>query len=95
MAVCSAYRIRHSEFLRWDPDDREKAITWHVRQAEACPGCGTRPEEWETSHNAYVAEKRRCRGCEIRQQAEASVDEQDGRGVHIVLRKSAGQRANR
>jgi hypothetical protein len=88
MAVCSAYRIRHSEFLSWDPDDREKAITWHVRQAEACPSCGTRPEEWEDNHNAYVAKEYRCRGCEITQQAQASLTEEHGRGVHIVLRKA-------
>lgn len=93
MAVCAAYRIPHSTFLEWDADDRDKAITWHLRQAQACPDCHTRPEEWADDHNAYKAVKHHCRGCEVRQQVQDSVTEEDGRGVHVVLKRKAVDRA--
>lgn len=88
MAVCAAYRVPHSEFLSWTQLDRDKAIWWHIRQAEACPSCGTRAEEWHADHNAYVAKSYRCRGCEITAQAQAQLNEKrDGRGVHVALRR--------
>lgn len=90
MAVAATYSIPHSRFLTWDADDRSKAIAHYLRQAETHGPCGTRPAEWDESQgghrNAYTARKRRCRGCEVREQAESSVDPQlDGRGVHVVL----------
>lgn len=85
MAVCAAYRVPHSEFLSWDSTDRDKAIWWQLRTAATCGGCGTRPEEWVDDQNAYAAELRRCRGCEVRERASASVRTEDGRGVHVVL----------
>ena len=92
MAVCADYRIPHSEFLRWDTDDRDKAIAWHLRQADTCPSCGTRPEEWDPKRDghqwAYVAEPRRCRGCEVRELGEASQPKDAGRGVSIVLKRN-------
>lgn len=96
MAVCSHYRIPHSEFLGWRDSDRSKAIWHYVRQQEACPSCGTRAEEWDESkgghRRAYIARKQRCYGCEARQQTEATIDpEKDGKGVHVVLER--GKRA--
>lgn len=87
--VCAAYGIRHSEFLSWDDDDRDKAIWHHIWQRQTCRTCGTREEEWDESRGghryAYVAEKRRCRGCEMREAAQETVTPEDGRGVHIVM----------
>ncbi|MFI6732119.1 hypothetical protein ACIBI9_04230 [Nonomuraea sp. NPDC050451] len=37
-----------------------------------------------------MAEKRRCRGCEVREQAEETVTAEDGRGVHIVMIRNEG-----
>lgn len=92
MAVCHHYRIRHSEFLSWDADDRDKAVWHYVRERQTCRSCGTRPEEWDPArgghHHAYVAESERCRGCEVRQAAEASLTGEEGRGVHVVLTRN-------
>lgn len=92
MAVCAAYGIPHSMFLSWRPTDRDKAVWWHIRQQEACPSCGTRPDEWDPERgghrHAYIARKKRCYGCEQKQQVEASIDpEKEGRGVHVVLER--------
>lgn len=92
MAVCAHYRVPHSVFLDWGQSDRDKAIWWLIREREACPSCGTRKAEWDEAQggdrNAYIARKMRCRGCEVREQAEASIDrEQDGKGVHVELQR--------
>lgn len=87
MAVCADYKLPHSEFLEWDPSDRDKAIWWHLRQAEKCPGCGTRHSDWEKDRDAYRAEIVRCRGCEIRQRTEDSITKDDGRGLQVQLIK--------
>lgn len=92
MAVCAHYRIPHSQFLGWDPDDRNKAIAWHLRQAETCQGCGTRPEEWDPTQgghlHAYRAEIRKCPGCAVTAQAAQTLherQEQGELGLHLAL----------
>lgn len=87
MAVCADYKIPHSEFLEWDTDDRNKAIWWQIQERERCPSCGTRPEEWSDDNNAYIGDVIRCRGCEVRQRTEETVDPKAGRGQQVVLRK--------
>ena len=70
MAVCTTYRIPHSEFLGWSALDRDQAIWWEARQRSACPQCGTRPEEWIESQgghlHAYIGTVAFCRGCEVK-----------------------------
>lgn len=95
MAVCEQYRVPHSVFLDWSASDRDKAIWWHVRQREACPGCGTRRAEWDEQRGgdrfAYTARKTRCRGCQVAQQEEKTLDpKKDGLGVRVVLEKNPG-----
>ncbi|GAA4221553.1 hypothetical protein GCM10023075_10550 [Streptosporangium album] len=89
LAVCHHYRIRHSEFLAWSDEDRDKAIWQHIRVRQACGSCGTRPQEWDETRggdrNAYVAEPERCRGCELKEAAQDSLTGDEGRGVRIVL----------
>ncbi len=50
MQVAKAYRIPHSEFLGWLPDDQDKALAYEyhlaAEEAAVCPGCGTRHEDW-------------------------------------------------
>lgn len=92
MTVCEQYRIPHSTFLDWDEDDREKAIWWMIRQKETCPRCGTRDREWDETvggdRNAYGAEVRRCRGCEVKEMAEAADLSEYGKGIYIAMRKN-------
>jgi hypothetical protein len=75
--------------LRWDPDDRDKAV-WHwIWRRQECQHCGTRPDEWDETRggnrNAYVGEKRRCRGCEVKDRTQETVTPEDGRGVYVAL----------
>lgn len=96
MAVCVAYRIPHSVFLReWTQADRDKAIWFQVQQADTCQGCGTRPDEWDPERggdrNAYAASVHTCRGCAVlEQQREAFATAPKGthgRGAHVVLKR--------
>jgi hypothetical protein len=88
MKVCHHYRISHSEFLRWDEYDQQKAIAQLVRERTTCPHCSTRPEEWDESRGghrrAYYAIERKCLGCKELQQKRDSISTPD-RGSHIVL----------
>ncbi|MFC3986785.1 hypothetical protein ACFYY8_33560 [Streptosporangium sp. NPDC001559] len=101
LAVCAAYRIRHSEFLGWDADDRDKAIWQYIRERQACRDCGTRPDEWDPKRggdrNAYLAERELCRGCEVLQGAQASLAGDPGRirGERMVLIRSKEVRESR
>lgn len=88
--VCRAYQLPHSAFLGWCKDDRDKAIWEYVRSVERCPSCRTREAEWSEAdggdRNAYRAEKCRCRGCELLEQARDLVDDKkDGKGIHVRL----------
>jgi hypothetical protein len=71
--------IPHSVFLgrvvgpgepQWLDADRDKAIWWMIHQRQACPECGTRPDEWADDPDAYVPEPHHCRGCEVAAQGE-------------------------
>lgn len=90
--VCASYGIPHSVFLSWSDDDRDKATWHHIWKRQECGGCGTRAEEWDETRgghrHAYIAEPRRCRGCEVKAGAQKSVTPDDGEGVHIVLLKN-------
>lgn len=90
MRVARAYQIPHSEFLSWDKADRDKAIWQEIRQAETCPNCGTRPDEWDPDkggdRRAYVAKLDTCRGCQQIESRRAHIPENNqARGQHISL----------
>lgn len=93
LAVCHAYRIPHSAFLKWSADDRDKAIWQYVRTQSTCSKCGTRPEEWDESRggdrHAYHAVEKRCRGCEEIQAKQESLSG-DGRGIYVGLKRFEG-----
>lgn len=91
MAYCAPRGIPHSEFLRWSPDDRDKALAWQVHELERCPSCGTRHEEWSGDPHAFTWEPRACRGCEVKAQGEDDLEAHRAeypRGTTIVLRRS-------
>jgi len=99
MAYCGPRGIPHSHFLggplHWTAADRDKAIWWQLRQADTCPSCGTRGEEWDEarggSRNAYVPELARCRGCEVTGRTEETREFKDGgRGLRVSLRRRRG-----
>ena len=94
MAVRADYKIRHSEFLKWSADDRDKAIAQHVRSRTACDRCGTRAEEWDEERGghrrAYYAVETRCLGCEQIEAKRDSLPSDIGRGIRIALRRNEG-----
>lgn len=84
--------IPHSAFLGWDVDDQDKALAWQQVQRTTCSGCGTRPEEWDPTvggdRYAYVADARRCPGCEVLAQAQRDLSREqtdDTLGVRLGL----------
>lgn len=85
--------MRHSEFLTWDRYDRDKAIWRRIRVRQTCPHCGTRAEEWDPQagghRHAYGGHKAFCRGCEVKEQAEAALQGEADRvrGTYIELRR--------
>lgn len=87
--MCAAFQVPHSEFLGWDTDDRAKALAWHIRQAQTCSRCGTRPDEWDPNRggrrHAYVGEIHECAGCVVKERTEEAPQMQEGRGRHVVL----------
>ena len=89
MDVAFEYRVAHSVFLEWSKTDRDLAIAHHMRRAEVCPGCGTRPAEWNPKKGghrmAYVPEVRVCQGCIVREGAEEDKSFKEGRGKSIAL----------
>jgi hypothetical protein len=88
LKVCHHYRLRHSEFLGWDQDDRDKAIWSVLRELETCAGCGTRPDEWEDDLDAFEAANELCRGCRALEIGrEAYKDRSPPAGVHVVLKR--------
>lgn len=90
MAYCVPLGIPHSKFLSWSPDDQDKALAYQRAKLEICNECGTREKEWEEDRDAYVADTRRCPGCErleterdyVRQVAEEGGSD---RGIKIFL----------
>lgn len=88
--MCRAYQLRHSEFLGWSKDDRDKAIAQFVRARTTCRSCGTRPDEWSQAAGgdqyAYKAVVDRCRGCEVIQAEQENLkDKQLGHGAFVRL----------
>lgn len=74
MEYCGPRGVAHSTFLEWSRPDRDKALWWVIHQRSTCPGCGTRPEEWDEEQggdpDAYEAKPVHCRGCEVRAQGD-------------------------
>jgi hypothetical protein len=87
--VCLAYSIPHSTFLSWPASDRDKAIWHHIRNRQACPGCGTRPEEWDPKkgghRDAYHPKPVRCPGCVLKDEMESRPAVADAPGTYVVL----------
>lgn len=90
LEVCELYGVRHSEFLSWSADDRDKALWRRIRARQTCPTCGTRHAEWDErvggDRHAYHGEKYRCRGCEVLEEVRSSITSEDGKGVYPVLK---------
>lgn len=80
----------------WTHEDRMKALAWQLRQAEMCPGCGTREADWrdpstleELEEPRWMPEVHRCLGCAARAAIieEARDDHADLDGAVVIFRR--------
>jgi len=95
MQLCREYRIPHSIFRghgdgTWTDLDRRKALAYEDYLRQACPSCGTRPEEWDETaggdEDAYRAITHRCVGCQLIADKQKDVPTGDeGHGVKVLL----------
>ena len=95
MELCDRWGIPHSVFRghgdgTWTRLDRRKALAYAAYQRTVCPGCGTRPEEWDETvggdEDAYTAITHRCIGCQVIADKQKSVPSGDeGHGVKVLL----------
>lgn len=83
MALCSKYRIRHSEFLEWDEVDRGKALAFAIEEGLRCQMCGTADWEWDENKHAYEPIAKLCHGCYLKDTA--SDDSKNLPGTSVVL----------
>jgi len=90
MSYCYEKGIPHSEFLKWDPEDRAKSLAWQLEAGERCSLCGTAQWEWDENPNAYDAEEHLCIGC-YRKQVHTESLGTTHPGVKVELRRSTPQ----
>jgi len=85
--------IPHSEFLKWDPLDQDKAIAYTRAKAEVCEMCGSREADWvdpETgrikAHPPFTPVGVTCHGCaEIEKYRKAELKDGTPPGVRVIL----------
>lgn len=64
MRLCKEWRIPHSEFLSWTPEDQAKALGHYVFEAQRCDSCGIHPTDWpDPDEPDFEVATRVCPGC--------------------------------
>ena len=77
---------------QWDDDDRAAALAWRRWEAQRCPSCGTRRQDWWDDAGRprmdppLEAITDRCGGCHALELARDSIAEGEGKGVHVRFR---------
>jgi hypothetical protein len=70
-----------------------------VRKRQTCPGCGTRPDEWDPQEggglDAYTAEAHLCHGCRVIEVERERVGEDAPAGIQIMLKRGGAGGAKR
>lgn len=91
MRFCNQHGIPHSEFLKWDDEDRAKALAYEIYSAQMCQMCGTAKWEWDEeqggSRFAYEPVEEICPGCERKEWARDDKDRKKPAGSFVVLKK--------
>lgn len=54
MRSASEHHLAHSDYLRWDRDDRLKEDALKDYDAECCSECGVHPQAWSAKHGGDV-----------------------------------------
>lgn len=87
MRAAHEHHLPHSDYLRWDRDDRAAEDLLAEYDDECCSRCGVHPSAWSTKHGgnprrpAVQAVWTHCLACQLWQDAESAgppVKEQNG-----------------
>lgn len=88
MYLCAeVYKISHTEWLKWEDGDRQKAIAWELRKRETCPRCSTRPDEWQGGKRLYKPHVHQCIGCRELAKTNKTIPEKARDWSHAVMRR--------
>jgi hypothetical protein len=96
MDYCVPLGIPHSQFLRWDTDDQDKALAHMVLTRTTCGKCGTIPEDWldsegkELDDPPYKVSSRYCPGCATLEAAREAVPKEQRSLITLYLAKVGG-----
>jgi ribosomal protein S27AE len=99
MEYCGPLGIPHSVFLRWNPDDQDKALAHAMHKRTVCGKCGTNPDDWldretgeELEDQPYELASRYCPGCATLEAARKDVPKERQSLVTLYLVKAGGRR---
>lgn len=87
MSLCQKYRITHSMFMNWEPEDQAKALAFLIEDGQRCQSCGTAEWEWDENPYAYEPSAHMCKGCYLKDTA--TEDSKNLPGTTIVLEPAA------
>lgn len=92
MAYCGPRGIPLSAFLAWPEADQEAALAWQAHADAACPGCGTRSDDWDEAagghRQAWIAQAARCPGCAAVERMHEQVEDAPGVRVRLIRREA-------
>ena len=92
MAYCGPKGIPLHEFVSWPEGSQQAALAWQSREAERCPSCGTHPDDWADGSEGIHWHPMVCRGCQVRQSAEAEIEGEKTRGIKIEAARGPASR---
>lgn len=98
MEYCAPLGIPHSEFMGWNDDDRNKALSYVAWKKKFCSKCGTDPDEWMDEDGKfaepppYEAVTNVCYGCATLEEERAGMDKEVATSTryHTFLRRYRG-----
>jgi hypothetical protein len=66
MRLCKEWKIPHSQFLKWKPQDQAKALGHMVFEAQRCSECGIHPNDWpDPDEPDWEVAVKVCPGCDV------------------------------
>lgn len=102
MEYCAPLGIPHSQFLRWLPEDQDKALAYEVFKRTTCHRCGTIPEDWldpgtgqEKDDPPFVVSTRYCPGCATLEEARDEIPSSRRNLVTVFLTRAGAGNGRR
>lgn len=94
MAYCAPLGIPHSQLLKWDREDVDKAISYTAWKGKFCQKCGTDPAEWLDENGEavepppYVAVTHICLGCATLEEQRETVPKDVASHMNTFLKRT-------